>query len=78
MFNIHELESKKEGKAENMFEKYCKFNETNKLTDPRAIKTLSWINQKTIVSKYILIKLLKISEKEKILKATRGKRRHIL
>lgn len=44
MFNIYELEFKKEGKVENMFEKYCKFNDINKFIDLRVIKILSWIN----------------------------------
>lgn len=77
MFKIHELEFKKEGKAEAIFEKYSKFNKTNKHSVTRPVKTLSWVNHKTTIPKYILIKLLKTSEK-KIVKTEEKKTYFVL
>ena len=72
MLKIHKLEFKKEGKAETIFEKYSKCNKTNKHSVTRPVKTLSWVNQKTTISKYILIKLLKTSGKKNC--KSRGKK----
>lgn len=78
MFNIHELEFKKEGKTESILEKYSEFNETSKHTDPKPVKTLSWINPKITISKYSLIKLLRNSEKENLKSNQKGKKSYFV